>query len=183
MPITATTVSKKVSARATSKPQKIAQKPTKATKAAKVAAPVKNTKKAKRVEKVEPAAKRTYTKGGSYKDVQISYLAEGISAVRQGFESEKFSTKAIRDALNNFKSNGNPVRDFEAFAAEVAAPKPRGRPSVEIGGVRSYKAQQAGDKAVFLRLPLASLNCAPGDELVAQFENNRIVITTKSASA
>ena len=119
------------------------------------------------------AGKRTVV---SFKDVQIAYLLDGISGVEKLLAGRKSAGAILRRALRELKAQGRSVDALEAYVGEKYGTGGRGRSMPNIGEERRYKAQQIGDHAPFLRLPLTPIGIKQGQQVRARFEADRIVV-------
>lgn len=122
----------------------------------------------------ENTASRTLV---SFKDVQLAYLMDGISAVQGLVDSKKASKSTVRRALKKLQESGRDVSSLERWVAEHVGPIGRGRAAPLPGETRSYKAQQIKNSGPFLRLPLDALGVGKGSVIRVNFENDRIVVT------
>lgn len=124
----------------------------------------------------------------SHKDIQLTFLDEGLEGVRQRFAEGQVSAKVIARAVDEL-GNRNGVSDTDlnalrGFVTEITpAPKlagRRGKQPPAVGETRTYKAQQVKTGGPFLRLTLDTLGIAKGDPVEVSFEENRIVVTRPS---
>ena len=113
----------------------------------------------------------------SFKDVQLVYLMNGISAVQELVDSNKASKSTVRRALKKLQETGRDVTSLERWVAEHVGPIGRGRSAPNAGEMRSYKAQQIKNSGPFLRLPLDALGAEKGSTIRVHFENDRIVVS------
>ena len=113
----------------------------------------------------------------SFKDVQLAYLTEGISAVESMVAEGTVSKDTLRRALRRFHEQGRADDEFERFVAERAGPIGRGRTPPAVGETRSYKVQQIKGTGPFLRIPVDSLDVAKGGVVRVRFEDERILLS------
>lgn len=113
----------------------------------------------------------------SFKDVQLAYLMNGISAVQELVDSKTASKATVRRALKKLQETGRDVSSLERWVAEHVGPIGRGRAAPGPGEIRSYKAQQISNSGPFLRLPLDPLGAKKGSTIRVHFENDRIVVS------
>src|SRR5690606_19122514 len=90
----------------------------------------------------------------SFKDVQLAYLMEGISAVEAMVKAKRASPSTIRRALKKLQEAGSDVVALERWVAVHIGPIGRSRNAPGAGDTRSYKVQQVKGSGPFLRLPL-----------------------------
>lgn len=117
----------------------------------------------------------------SFKDVQLAYLMNGISAVQELVDSNKASKSTVRRALKKMQETGRDVSSLERWVAEHVGPIGRGRTAPSAGEMRSYKAQQIKNSGPFLRLPLDALGADKGSSVHVRFENDRIVVSMNAS--
>jgi hypothetical protein len=127
---------------------------------------------AKAKKKATPKAKRI-----SYKDVQIHYLADGISAVERLLKEGRASRAAVRKALDALREQGAAVATLDDFVKTHIGQGRRGRTAPLIGSDRTYRAQKLPTGSPFVRLPLEALGVKKGGLVTVRFERDRIVVT------
>ncbi len=114
----------------------------------------------------------------SYKDVQLAYLLEGVSAVERQWQTGNVSKATIRRAVKRLQESDEDVAEFERWVAANIGPIGRGRSSPQPGETRSYKVQQLQNGGgPFLRLPIDSLGVKKEDIVRVQFDKDQIVVT------
>lgn len=114
--------------------------------------------------------------GVSYKDIQISYLVDGIDSISKLYQEGHITTISIKKAFNDLKENGRNVAALEKWIHEHLSTGVRGRKAPQTGQERTYRVQQIKDNAPFLRLPLEALHVDKGQLLSVFFKKNQIVI-------
>lgn len=119
-----------------------------------------------------PRARRT-----SFKDIQIAYLANGVSAVEALLKDGKASKMAVRKALTALRESGANAAALDGFVAAHMPKGSRGRAAAVAGSERSYRAQQLAKGSAFLRLPLEALGVKKGGLVAVRFESDRVVVT------
>lgn len=112
----------------------------------------------------------------SFKDVEILYLVEGVSAIVKLHKEKKVSSSTIRRAVTALRTVGKLESGLEEWASENLKVGSRGRAAPKIGQERIYRAQQINESGPFLRLPLGALKASKGDALSVVFENEKIVV-------
>lgn len=114
-------------------------------------------------------------KRNNFKDVQLAYIIDGIEGVTK--LSPVPGKKTLLQAINGLDAKGMEVGDLIEFTAlNYPGGNGRGRASIQVGDSRTYKVQAVKDGAVFLRLPLSTLNVEKGDTISVSFELGRIVV-------
>ena len=113
----------------------------------------------------------------SFKDVQLAYLMDGVSAVEKLVTNGNASKSTVRRALKKLQESGRDVSSLERWVAEHIGPIGRGRAAPVPGETRSYKVQQIKNSGPFLRLPLDALSVKKGSVIRVNFETDRIVVT------
>ena len=112
----------------------------------------------------------------SYKDIQISYLVDGIDSISR-LHKEGFASKtAVRRALQNLKETGLEAGSFEQWVLKNLGGGTRGRPAPKPEQERTYRVQQIKKSGPFLRLPLGALQVEKGEVLSVNFQNDQIVV-------
>ncbi|MBH1989051.1 MAG: hypothetical protein I8H75_04800 [Myxococcaceae bacterium] len=112
----------------------------------------------------------------SYKDLQIVYLSEGVSAISKLYAGGTASSIAIKKALRALAVNKQINLDsFERWVVQNL-PTHRGRATPKEGSRRIYRAQRVHNSGPFLRLPLNSLKIEKGELISVKFEKNQIVV-------
>lgn len=114
----------------------------------------------------------------SYKDVQITYLTQGVDGVAGIWKSGNASKPTIRRAVKRLQESGQDTADLERWVAENIGAVGRGRSAPKPGETRSYKAQQIKTGGPFLRLPLDSLGITKGKVVRVRFEEERIIVSS-----
>ncbi len=112
----------------------------------------------------------------SYKDLQITYLTDGVSAIDKLLKEGRTSKAAVRRALEAFEDQGARAAALADFVQTHIGQGRRGRSAPLVGQERVYKAQKLGVGATFLRLPLEALGVGKGGVVKVRFERDRIVI-------
>ncbi|MEM7494626.1 MAG: hypothetical protein AAF471_00465 [Myxococcota bacterium] len=117
----------------------------------------------------------------SFKDVQIGYLMNGVPYVEQVHKHGKASSATIRRAFSHLQSSGGQGAATlgKWIQDNLGGIGTRGRSSPKIGQQRAYRVQEIKDGDPFLRLPLRSMRVNKGENLVVQFEQDRIVVWSK----
>ena len=116
----------------------------------------------------------------SYKDVQIAYMLNGISAVESLVAEKKVTRATVKRAYAKFLDAGREEKPFAEWIEDNIGPlgRGRGRACPQKGEIRTYRAQQIGVGGPFVvRVPLSSLDVYKGSVLQISFEDDRIVIT------
>jgi hypothetical protein len=113
----------------------------------------------------------------SFKDVQISFLVDGISGVEKLVGNRKSAGTLIRRALRELEAQGKNVDALKKYVGERYATQGRGRSMPNTGDERSYRAQQIGDGGSFLRLPLTPIGVKKGGVVKVRFEADRVIVT------
>ena len=113
----------------------------------------------------------------SFKDVQIAYLMNGVSAVKDLYGEGKASSTTVRKALKELAGAGRNIAPLEKWVEEAMSPRARGRSAPEAGAERSYRVQRVGDGAPFLRLPVTVLGVGQREEVKVRFDRDKIVVT------
>lgn len=113
-------------------------------------------------------AKKQDHKGNTYKDVALAFLCDGMV----GVERMNARRNVVAKAIEYLKLQGRNTDALEAIAPRQR----RGREEVKVGTERVYLAQQIGDKAPFLRVPLNTLGAKKGGKLKVRFEADRIIL-------
>ena len=114
----------------------------------------------------------------SFKDVQIAYLMDGISAVDSLLAEGRASRTTVRRALTTLKSAGREVKELEDWVIRHIGAPGRGRSAPIVGECRAYKAQQVKNGGPFLRLPLDVLGVQKGSVVTVTFDNGKIVVSS-----
>jgi hypothetical protein len=112
----------------------------------------------------------------SFKDVQISYLMDGVRGVQRLVTDGQASKSTVRRALVDLKAGGRDVKELEAWVANHIGAPGRGRSAPVIGETRAYKAQQVKTGGPFLRLPLDVLGVEKGGVVRVRFDDDQIVV-------
>lgn len=114
----------------------------------------------------------------SYKDVQIAYLADGVSAVEKLLNDERTSRAAVRKALDALRQQGAAAATLDDFVkSHLGQGGRRGRTAPLIGTDRTYRAQKLETGSPFVRLPLEALGVKKGGLVTVRFERDRIIVT------
>lgn len=113
----------------------------------------------------------------SYKDVQIAYMLNGISAVESLVAEKKVTKATVKRAYKNFLKAGRKEKPLEEWIMDNIGTLGRGRAIPLKGEIRTYRAQQIRVGGPFARVPLASLDVYKGSVIQIAFEEDRIVIT------
>ena len=125
--------------------------------------------------------KKAATKTGkrlSYKDVQIAYLADGVSAVEKLLNDGRTSRAAIRKALDALRQQGAAAATLDDFVkTHLGQGGRRGRTAPLVGTDRTYRAQKLDTGSPFVRLPLEALGVKKGGLVTVRIERDRIVVT------
>lgn len=112
----------------------------------------------------------------SHKDIQISYLVDGIESINKLYQEGRITNIAIKKAFNGFKENNRNVAVFEKWVHENIPVDVRGRKGPRSGQERTYRAQQINGSTPFLRLPVETLQVDKGHVLSVLFQKDQIVI-------
>jgi hypothetical protein len=115
----------------------------------------------------------------SFKDVQITYLMNGVDSVIQMYEKGNASKTTVRRALRQLKNSGQSVEKLEDWVIQQFGSSGRGRTSPNAGETRMYKAQKVNNSGSFLRLPLDVLGVDKGQKLRVRFESDMITVSKK----
>ena len=113
----------------------------------------------------------------SYKDIQISYLADGIGAVEKLLNSGKVSRAAVRKALEALRQQGAAAATLDDFVKANLGEGRRGRTAPLVGTERTYRAQKLETGSPFVRLPLDALGVKKGGVVTVRFERDRIIVS------
>lgn len=112
----------------------------------------------------------------SYKDIQISYLVDGIDSISKLYREGHITNISLRKAFNSLKENGRNVAALEKWVHEHLSTSVRGRKAPQTGQERTYRVQQIKDNTPFLRLPLEALHVDKGQVLSVLFQKDQIVV-------
>ena len=123
------------------------------------------------------AKKREKRSTVSFKDVQIAYLMNGVSAIEGLMKGGRVSKPTVRRALQQLEASGRNVEPLERWVTENLGGSGRGRSPPTSGDTRSYKAQQVKTGGPFLRLPLDVLGVKKAGEIRVRFESGQIIVT------
>jgi hypothetical protein len=114
----------------------------------------------------------------SYKDVQIAYLADGVSAVEKLLNEGRTSRAAVRKALDALRQQGAAAATLDDFVkTHLGQGRRRGRSAPLAGTDRTYRAQKLETGSPFVRLPLEALGVKKGGLVTVRFERDRIIVT------
>ncbi len=114
----------------------------------------------------------------SYKDVQIAYLADGVSAVEKLLKDGKTSRAAVRKALEALRQQGAAAATLDDFVkTHIGSSGRRGRSAPLVGSDRTYRAQKLETGSPFVRLPLDALGVKKGGLVTVRFERDRIIVS------
>lgn len=113
----------------------------------------------------------------SFKDVQISYLMEGVKGIDSMYKNGRASKATVRRALRELKTAGSNVDDLETWVLDRFGSTGRGRSAPSTGETRSYKAQQVKAGGPFLRLPLDTLGVGKGSAVRVRFDGDKIIVS------
>ena len=113
----------------------------------------------------------------SFKDIQITYLLEGISGIKNLIQDQININSILRKGLKELRKAGIKAGDLYSFMEKNNTPGLRGRTIPQLGQIRTYKAQKLNNGNTFLRLPLTSLNTDKGDHIKVLFEKNKIIVS------
>jgi hypothetical protein len=122
-------------------------------------------------------APRSSGKRLSYKDLQIVYLSDGVSAVEKLMKDGKASRAAVRKALDALRQQGAAAATLDDFVKTHIGQGRRGRSAPLVGTDRTYRAQKLATGSPFLRLPLEALGVKKGGLVTVRFERDRIVVS------
>ena len=113
----------------------------------------------------------------SYKDIQIAFLSDGVSAVEKLLKDGRASRGAVRKALDALRQQGAAAATLDDFVKTHIGQGRRGRTAPLVGTDRTYRAQKLSTGSPFLRLPLEALGVKKGGLVTVRFERDRIVVT------
>jgi hypothetical protein len=114
----------------------------------------------------------------SYKDVQIAYLADGVSAVEKLLKDGRTSRAAVRKALEALRLQGAAAATLDDFVkSQLGSTGRRGRSAPLVGSDRTYRAQKLETGSPFVRLPLDALGIKKGGLVTVRFERDRIIVS------
>lgn len=113
----------------------------------------------------------------SYKDIQIAFLSDGVSAVEKLLKDGRASRGAVRKALDALRQQGAAAATLDDFVKTHIGQGRRGRSAPLVGTDRTYRAQKLNTGSPFLRLPLEALGVKKGGLVTVRFERDRIVVT------
>jgi hypothetical protein len=126
------------------------------------------------------ATKKTKTpragKRLSYKDIEIAFLTDGVTAIEKLLNDGKASRSAVRKALDALQGAGASSAALEDFVKTHIGQGRRGRSAPLVGAERNYRAQKLESGSAFLRLPLEALGVKKGGLVSVRFERDRIVV-------
>lgn len=112
-----------------------------------------------------------------YKDIEIAYLAEGLSAVQKLIEEQRVKAGTVRRAAKELAAKYPDKADMLRKFVENNFPETiRGRLPPVDGDEREYKAQQVKNGAPFLRLPLDVINVKKGQIARVRFTADKIEV-------
>ncbi len=115
----------------------------------------------------------------SFKDVQISYLMEGLPAIEKMYANGLASKTTLRKALKKLQESGQDVKALEEWVIEQFGASVRGRSSPMAGETRTYRAQQVTGSGPFLRLPLDVLGIQKGELVRVKFGETEVTVSKK----
>ena len=113
----------------------------------------------------------------SYKDIQIHYLADGVSAVEKLLNEGRASRAAIRKALDALRQQGAAAATLDDFVKTNIGQGRRGRTAPLVGTDRTYRAQKLATGSPFVRLPLEAIGVKKGGLVTVRFERDRIIVS------
>lgn len=117
--------------------------------------------------------------GLSFKDAKLTYVLEGLEAVKTLFLSKRVSVKVLEHAVVDLSAagTGTDLADWlNSVAPQKAATVARGRGIPQHGQSRTYKIQMVENGAPFIRLPISGLG--KGASVLATFnKDNTITIS------
>ena len=113
----------------------------------------------------------------SYKDIQIHYLADGVSAVEKLLNEGRASRAAIRKALDALRQQGAAAATLDDFVKTHIGQGRRGRTAPLVGTDRTYRAQKLATGSPFVRLPLEAIGVKKGGLVTVLFERDRIIVS------
>ena len=122
------------------------------------------------------AKKRERRSAVSFKDVQIAYLMNGVSAIEGLIKGGRASKATVRRALRELGTSGRNVEPLERWVSDNLGGSGRGRSAPSPGETRAYKAQQVKTGGPFLRLPLDVLGVKKAGTIRVRFERDQIVV-------
>jgi hypothetical protein len=132
---------------------------------------------AKGAAKKPRAARAAAGKRVSYKDIQIIYLSEGVSAVDKLMKEGRVSRGAVRKALDALRQAGASAATLDDFVKTHIGQGRRGRSAPLVGTERTYRAQKLETGSPFLRLPLEALGVKKGGIVTVRFDRDRIIVS------
>lgn len=114
----------------------------------------------------------------SFKDVQISYLSDGVGGVEKLLSEHASAKHLLKRALADFEEQGKNADALKAYVLQTfGSAAGRGRAMPAKGETRQYRAQQLNTGGPFLRLPLSTLDIEKTAFVNVNFEADRIVVT------
>jgi hypothetical protein len=113
----------------------------------------------------------------SYKDIQIHYLADGVSAVEKLLNEGRASRAAVRKALDALRQQGAAAATLDDFVKTHIGQGRRGRTAPLVGTDRTYRAQKLTTGSPFVRLPLEAIGVKKGGLVTVRFERDRIIVS------
>lgn len=113
----------------------------------------------------------------SFKDIQITYLLEGIPGIKNLLQDKKNINSILRKGLKELRKAGIKASDLYSLMEENNHPGLPGRAIPQLGQIRIYKAQKLNSGSTFLRLPLTPLKTNKGDHIKVLFEKNKIIVS------
>jgi hypothetical protein len=155
----------------------------------------KNVKKEKKTEENTTTVRKERAPHVSAQALLGVLTLKGVDALEEALNEYKPSLPVLRK-LREFvdfavAEKGSALHGNERIVAVLAnhcsarglgLVPGRGKAPPSAGEKRRYRVQHLEEGAPFLRLPMSSLGCQKGDEVVASFEDGRIVVTpAKSA--
>lgn len=117
----------------------------------------------------------------NYKDVQISFLQNGVDGVREAIADYTRNPKNLLDkalkSLTEADYQSEELEALEAFRNTFVSNQTRGKSPLAFGETRTYSVQEIIQReketkrvvstSLFLRIPVESLNVCKGDFLNA----------------
>lgn len=141
----------------------------------------KNAKSSKSTKK-QPAKRERRARGLSYKDVQLTYLCDGIAEVKNKFNGKEISKASLRRAITELNKIGRSSASLTEFADSVLGSGSRGRSAPKVGDVRSYRVQKVKG-SLFIRMPLETLGVDKGDIVNVSFNSGNLNVVAASIRA
>lgn len=124
----------------------------------------------------------------SFKDVCLVYFTSGVEGV-QAMDPAPAPATILRavEHIHQESNGANQAHDLMDLFGQTQSPPPmkevtpktRGRPVPQPGDTRSYKVQQNGDEIPWIRVPLCTVPCEPGDAVQVTFGDGNVSVAAE----